>query len=109
MKVSEYLRSHGCAYSIPAKPSSVRPSVRPSVCLHVQTLNISETNGSIATKFYLKHHSAEGNAALNYEPDRIRIPVFMATESSHRVIMEKTVSPLFLGFFLSDPFDTCRY
>ena len=53
---------------------------------------------SIATEFYLKHHWVEGKAALDFGPDRIITPVFMATESSHRVIMEKTVSPLFLGF-----------
>ena len=76
-----------------------RPSVRPSVCLHFQTLNISETNGSIKTKFYLKHHWVEGKAALDFGPDRIRTPVFMARESSHRVIMEKTVSPLFLSCY----------
>ena len=41
----------------------------------------------------------EGKAAINFGPDRIRTPVFMPTESSHRVIMEKTVSPLFLCCF----------
>ena len=86
-----------------------RPSVRPPVCLHFQTLNISGTNGSINTKFYLKHHCVEAKAALDFGPDRIRTPVFMATESSHRVIMEKTVSPLFRDCFLSDPFHVCRY
>ena len=93
--------------------SSRRPSVRPCVraCVGVFTLsnmNISETNGSIATKFYLKHHLGGGLAALGFGPDRIRTLVSMATESSHRVIMVKTVSPLFLGCFSSDPFHTCR-
>ena len=64
-------------------------------------MNISETNGSIATKFYLKHHLGGGLAALGFGPDRIRTLVSMATESSHRVIMVKTVSPLFLGCFSS--------
>ena len=89
--------------------SSRRPSVR--VCVRVFTLsnmNISETNGSIATKFYLKHHLGGGLAALGFGPDRIRTLVSMATESSHRVIMVKMVSPLFLGCFSSDPFHTCR-
>ena len=36
---------------------------------------------------------------------QIRPLVSMATD---RVIMAKTVSPLFLGFFSSDPFHTCR-
>ena len=53
-------------------------------------MNISETNGSIATKFYLKHHLGGGLAALGFGPDRIRTLVSMATESSHRVIMVKT-------------------
>ena len=63
--------------------SSRRPSVR--ACVRVFTLsnmNISETNGSIATKFYLKHHLGGGLAALGFEPDRIRTLVSMATESS---------------------------
>ena len=62
-------------------------------------MNISETNGSIATKFYLKHHLVGGKAALGFGLDRIRTLVSIATESFHRVIMEKTVSPLFLGCF----------
>ena len=84
--------------------SSRRPSVRACVgaCVRVFTLsnmNISKTNGSIATQFYLKHHLGVGLAALGFGPDRIRTLVSMATESSHRVIMVKTVSPLFLGCF----------
>ena len=67
-------------------------------------MNISETNGLIATKFYLKHHWGGGLTAIGIWPDRIRTLVSMATESSHRIIMEKTVSPLFLGCFPSDPF-----
>ena len=49
-------------------------------------MNISETNGSIATKFYLKHHLGGGLAALGFGPDRIRTLVSMATESSHRAV-----------------------
>ena len=44
--------------------SSRRPTV--CVCVRVFTLsnmNISETNGSIKTKFYLKHHWSGGLAA----------------------------------------------
>ena len=58
-------------------------------------MNISATSGQIATKFYLKHHWVRGKAASGFGPDRIRTLVSMATESSHRVLMEKTVSPLF--------------
>ena len=83
--------------------------MRPSVCVFtLSNMNISETNGSIATKFYLKHHLGGGLAALGFGPDRIRTLVSMATEGSHRVIMEKMVSPLFLGCLSSDPFHTCR-
>ena len=74
----------------------------------LSNINISETNGSIATKSYLKQHWDGGKAALGFGPDRIRTVVSMATESSHRVKMEKTVSPLFLGCFSSDPFHTCK-
>ena len=62
-------------------------------------MNNSETNGSIATKFYLKHHLGGGLTALAFGPDRIRTLVSMATESSHRVIMVKTVSPTFSQLF----------
>ena len=62
-------------------------------------MNIFATSGPIATKFYLKHHWVGGKAALGFGPDRIRTLVSMATESSHRVIMEKTVSPLFSAVF----------
>ena len=50
------------AYSIPVEPASVRACVGPSVCT-LSNMNISETNGSIATKFYLKHHWSGGLAA----------------------------------------------
>ena len=62
-------------------------------------MNISNTNGSITTKFYLKHHLGGGLAALGFGPDRIRNLVSMVTEISHRVIMVKTVSRLFLSCF----------
>ena len=101
------------AYSSPVELASVRASVCASVrlCVCVFTLsnmNIAETNVSIATKFYLKHHWCGGKASLDFGPDRIRTLVPMATESSNRVIMEKTLSQLFLGCFSSDPFHTCR-
>ena len=65
---------------------------------------ISETSGPIAIKFYVKHHLGEGKAALGFGLDRIRNLVSMATDSSHRVIMGKTVLQLFLGFFHSNIF-----
>ena len=85
--------------------SGVRPSSSSST---ISNINISATSRLIATKFYLKHHWVGGKAVLGFEPDQITTLVSMATESSHRVIMEKTMSPLFLGCFSSDPFHTCR-
>ena len=70
-------------------------------------MNISATSGLITMEFYQKHHWDGGKAALGFGPDRIRTLVTMATESSHRVIMEKTVSLLFLGCFSYDLFHTC--
>ena len=66
--------------------SSRRPSVRASTLLNI---NISETSGPIATKFYLEHHWGGGKAALCFGLDRIGTLVSMATDSSHRVIMGK--------------------
>ena len=51
---------------------SVSLSVSQSVCLStLLNINISETSGPIATKFYLKHHFGGGKAALGFEQDRI--------------------------------------
>ena len=89
------------------RPSSVvRPSVRPSST--ISNMNISATSWPITMKFYQKHHWDGGKAASGFGPDRIQTLVSMATNSSHRVIMEKTVLPLFLSCFSSDPFYTCR-
>ena len=62
------------------------------MCVYVSVstllnMNISETRGPIAIKFYLKHHWVGGKDALGFGPDRIRTLVSMATDSSHRVIM----------------------
>ena len=91
------------------RPSSVvrRRRRRPS-SFTISNMNISATSGPITTKFNLKHHWVGGKAAFGFGPDQIRTLVSMATESSHRVIMGKTVSPLFLGCFSSNPFHTCR-
>ena len=106
--LSRRLRGELIVYRSSRRPS-VRACVRPSVRVFtLSNMNISKTNGSITTKFYLKHHLGGGLAALGFGPDRIRTLVSMATENSHRVIMVKTVSPLFLVCFKSDPFHTCR-
>ena len=62
--------------------SSRRPSVRAFVCVStLSNMNISETNGSITTKFYRKRHWNGGLGALGFGPDWIRILVSMATFS----------------------------
>ena len=66
--------------------AGVRESVRP---LTLSTINISATSRRIATKFYLKHLWGGEKAALGFWPDRIGTLVSMATDSSHRFIMEK--------------------
>ena len=52
----------------------------------LSNFNISESRGPIANKFDLEDHLG-GVTALVFGPDRIKIPVPMATDSSHRVIM----------------------
>ena len=74
----------------------------------ISNMNISATSGPITMKFYQKHHWDGGKAALGFGPDRIQTLVSMATNSSHSVIMEKTVLPLLLSCSSSDPFYTCR-
>ena len=73
--------------------ASVCASVHSSI--HASTLsnmNISETSGPIAFKFYLKHHWGWGKAAESFGADQIRMLVSMATDSSHRVIKGKMAS-----------------
>ena len=78
-----------------------RPSVRrrrPSST--ISNMNISATSWPITMKFYQfyqKHHWDGGKAALGFGSDWIKTLVSMATDSSHRVIMEKTVLPLFFS------------
>ena len=70
-------------------------SRRPSVCAStLSNINISETSGPIATKFYLKHHWGGGKASLGFGPDWFGTLVSMATESPHRVIMGKILLAL---------------
>ena len=65
-------------------------SVCVSVCMStLLNINISETSGPIATKFFLKHHWGGGKAALGLEQDWIGTLVSIATDSSHWVIMGK--------------------
>ena len=66
------------------------------VCMYVHTfnMNISETSGSIVTKFNLKHHWEGGKHAIGFWPDRIGTLVSMATDSCHKVIMGKMLTAL---------------
>ena len=71
-------------------------SRRLSVCLAVCLWTFSNSNNSanswpIVTKFKQNHHWGEGKAALGFGPDRIGTLVSMATNSSRRVIMGKTL------------------
>ena len=70
------------------EPGSVSLCVRPFT---LSNMNISETSWPIIIKFHQKHHWDEGLAALGFGSDRIRTLVSMATDSSHRVIMGKTL------------------
>ena len=61
-----------------------------SVCpLTLSNINISETSGPIAIKFYLKRHWEWSEAALGFWPDRIRSLVSMATYSFNGAVMGK--------------------
>ena len=57
-------------------------------------MNISEASWPIVIKFCLEHHWGGELSVLGFGPDRIRTLVSMATESSHRVIMRKTLTTL---------------
>ena len=82
------------------EPASIRPCVRPCVCVFTHlNMNISMTSWPIAIKFYLKHKWGGEKASLRFGADQIRTLVFMATDSSNRVIMGKTASSRFLSCF----------
>ena len=57
----------------------------------LSNMNISETTWPIVIKFHLEHHWDDGLTALSFGLDRIRALVSMATDSSHRDIMGKTL------------------
>ena len=65
----------------------------------LSNMNISETSGLMAIKFYMKHHWGGGKAELAFGADLIRTLVSMAMDSCHRVIMGKRASSCFLGCF----------
>ena len=63
-------------------------------------MNISETSGSIVTKFHLKHHWVGGKDALGFGSDRIRTLVSMATVSSQSYNGENVVNTLAPSFLI---------
>ena len=66
--------------------------IRPSACLStLSNMNISEISWLIVIKFHQKHHWGGGLTAVGFRPDRIRTLVSMATDSSHRILMGKTL------------------
>ena len=69
-------------------------------------MNISEASWPITIKFYLKHHWDGGKAAWGFGADQFRTLVSMATDSSHRVIMEKNGVIKFSRMFL---IGSCSY
>ena len=77
-------------------PASVRRR-RPSST--ISNMNISATSGPIIMKFYQKHHWDGGKAVLGFGPDWIKTLVSLATDSSHRVIMEKRCCHFFSAVF----------
>ena len=60
----------------------------------LSNMNISETSWPIANKLYLKYQWNWGKAALGFGSDLINTLVSIATDSSHRVIMEKMLSTI---------------
>ena len=67
------------------------------MCGHPSTLSkmtFSERSRPITIKFYLDHYWVREKAAFAFEPDQIRTLICMATDSSHKVIMEKILLPL---------------
>ena len=77
-----------------------RASVRRPSSSTLSNINIFATSGPIIMKFYQKHHCDGGKAALGFGLDRMKTLVSMTTDSSHRVIMQKTVATFSLLFFI---------
>ena len=78
------------------EPASVRACVRPFT---FSKIFFSETAWPIKAKFYVEHPWVGGMKVflcVFFYLDRIRTLVAMATYASHRLIMEKSESCLFL-------------
>ena len=62
-------------------------------------IDVCKLSGPIAINFYRKHHFDVPKAALGLRQNSIRTLLSMATVSSNRVKLGKTVYPSFLGCF----------
>ena len=67
----------------------MRPCVRASTLLHI---NISESSGRIATKFYLKHHWGGGKTSNNLVSTLA--PPFLIGSSSYLHVTTATIISL---------------
>ena len=72
--------------------------------LEPASVRASDTSWQIAIKFYLKHHWGGRKAALGFGLDRIRTLIFMATDSSLRVIMGDNIFTTLSSSFLIGSF-----
>ena len=88
--------SLSCELIVRVDPASVCLSVFVlPVCINIFELDYLSVQWTNRNEFYQKHHWSGGKAALKFGTDRFRTLVSMATDYSYRVIMGKTVSPLF--------------
>ena len=69
------------------------------LCFRICKKSVFSRRGS----FYMRHHLVGGKAWIGFGPSLIRTVVSLATDSSHRVIMEKMVLQLFLCCFCFHP------
>ena len=76
--------------------AGVCPSDRVST---FSNIDLCETSGPIVINSYLEHHLGGRKAALGLRQNKTRTQFSVATDSSHRVIMGKTVYPSFLSCF----------
>ena len=72
---------------------------RPSVVVHNFKQEYLCNQWADHNEIYKKNRWDGGKAALGFVPDKTKTLVSMATDSSHRVIMEKMLLPLFSAVF----------
>ena len=84
------------AYRMGLEPASVRLSISLCVCSHFQTCIYMYMGSSkpITIELYQKHHYGGGLPALGFNAGRVRTLVSIPKNSSHGVLMGKTLSLL---------------